>query len=272
MGLAVAEVIEPAAPYAEAREAFEQTVKYLDSEEARALKHSDLERELDKRGCELMRRLYQGYLDSRAPGEVDGPVRDAEGVERTEKYDVKLTLVVDIIHVLEYVWKAGLALHNEGTAELERWVGERLLLILRGHASGVAAGMRRSATLRNLSTKQRAPIDTCADYLLTNRPYLDYADYLAAGLPIATGVIEGACRYLVKDRMDRTGARWSLQGAEAVLQLRALRSSHDFDEYWAFHEEQEYQRNHVALYVDGKVPATKEPARSTGKPHLTLIK
>jgi hypothetical protein len=71
--------------------------------------------------------------------------------------------------------------------------------------------------------------------LLNHVPYLHYHEYLAAGLPIATGVIEGACRHLVSDRMDLTGARWSLAGAEAVLRLRALRSSGDFDEYWHFH-------------------------------------
>jgi hypothetical protein len=64
---------------------------------------------------------------------------------------------------------------------------------------------------------------------------MHYADALRDGLPIATGVIEGACRYLVKDRMDRTGARWSLTGAEAVLRLRAVRASGDFDAYWQFH-------------------------------------
>ena len=77
---------------------------------------------------------------------------------------------------------------------------------------------------------------------------MDYYDqYLKLGLPIATGVIEGACRYLVQDRMDRTGARWSLIGAEAVLRLRALRTSGDFDAYWRFHEQQDYRRNHVGF-------------------------
>jgi len=180
--------------------------------------------------------------------------------------------VVDVIHVLEYVWKAGHALHKEGTPELETWVHERLLKILRGRASHVAAGMRRSATRRKLTDEERKPIDTCAGYLLTHKRHLAYADYLAAGLPIATGVIEGACRHLVNDRMARTGARWGLQGAEAVLRLRALRASHDFDEYWAFHEEQEYRRNHAARYAAGEAPATRSPRDSNGKPRLTLVK
>ena len=83
---------------------------------------------------------------------------------------------------------------------------------------------------------------------------MNYADPLRDGLPIAQGVIEGACRYVVKDRMDRTGARWSLTGAEAVLRLRAVRASGDFDAYWAFHLEQEHPRNHVGRYEDGAIP------------------
>ena len=97
---------------------------------------------------------------------------------------------------------------------------------------------------------------------------MQYDQYLKMGLPIATGVIEGACRYLVQDRMDRTGARWSLNGAEAVLRLRALRTSGDFDAYWRFHEEQEYLRNHVALYAGGQVT----PIRSRAKKHLRRVK
>jgi hypothetical protein len=81
---------------------------------------------------------------------------------------------------------------------------------------------------------------------LKYRPYLHYDQYLARGYPIATGVIEGACRHLVCDRMDITGARWRLDRAEAVLQIRALRSSDDFDQYWQFHKLQEFKR-HVDL-------------------------
>jgi hypothetical protein len=82
---------------------------------------------------------------------------------------------------------------------------------------------------------------------------------MAAGLPLATGAIEGACRYLLQDRLDITGARWSLRGAEAVLKLRALRSSGDFDEYWAFHLAQERARNHEARYAGQQVPGPLWP-------------
>jgi hypothetical protein len=85
-------------------------------------------------------------------------------------------------------------------------------------------------------------------YLTNKADYLRYDTALAAGWPIATGIIEGACRHLVKDRLDITGARWGLAGAEAVLKLRALRTNGDFDAYWAWHEQQEYTRNHQARY------------------------
>lgn len=192
--------------------------------------------------------------------------------ELSRKENINLTVVLDVIHVLEYLWKAATAFNAEGSRETETWVTERFEQVLRGRASLVAAGIRRSATLRNLSPQQREPADTCADYLLKYSPYLRYDKYLAAGLPIATGVIEGACRHLIKDRMDLTGARWSLEGAEAVLRLRALRSSGDFDEYWCFHEAQEFKRNHESRYADGKVPSPKAPRSASRKPALKVLK
>ena len=92
--------------------------------------------------------------------------------------------------------------------------------------------------------KQRQAADTCADYLLNYRDLLNYDEYLEKGLPIATGVIEGACRHLIKDRMDVTGARWGLEGADAILKLRSLFASGDFDKYFEFHKEKEQQRLH----------------------------
>ena len=178
--------------------------------------------------------------------------------------DIDLTIIVDVIHVTEYLWEAGRAFHSKSGPELEKWVQHRLLNILHGKAGHMAGGMRRSATRKGLSDKERQPVDKCATYLLNKSPYLRYDRYLAEGFPIGTGVIEGACRHLVKDRMEITGAKWTLRGAEAVLRLRALRSSKDFDAYWVFHEGCEYRRNHQVRYADGIVPAptisSKPPA------------
>ena len=178
-------------------------------------------------------------------GLVDGSEAQLRRVKRAAgKHKVELTIILDLVHVIEYVWKAAYAFHDEGSKPAERWVRKRLLQILRGRASHVAAGMRRSATLRGLRARRRKPVDTCADYLLKYARHLRYDEYLARGLPIATGVIEGACRHLIQDRLVITGARWSLEGAEAVLRLRALRASGDFEEYWKFHETAEHKRNY----------------------------
>ena len=204
---------------------------------------------------------------------VDGNKPQIRILRRMAKQkSLNLTIIVDVIHVIEYLWDAGRAFHPKAGSELESWVRVRLLEILRGKAGYVAGGMRRSATRRCLLSAERKPVDACANYLLTYAPYLKYNHYLAQGFPIATGVIEGACRHLVKDRMEVTGARWSLTGAEAVLRLRALRSSHDFDEYWSFHETKEYERNHRSLYANGIVPPTLKPRQTRKRDHLKPIK
>ena len=119
--------------------------------------------------------------------------------------------MLDFIHVCEHVWKASLAFYEETESARQECVQERLLRIQRGKATLVAAGIRRSATRRKLTTDERENVDRCADYLLSHAPYLHSHEYLAAGFPIATGVIEGACRYLVSDRIDPRARARSLR-------------------------------------------------------------
>lgn len=183
---------------------------------------------------------------------------------------VAVTLILDLFHVLEYLWGAAFAFHTEGSAEAELWVRTQLRALLQGRASRVAAAMRRSATVHAFTASKRAAVDKCADYLLKYRDMLRYDQYLAAGYPIGTGVIEGACRYLVKDRMERTGARWSLQGAEAVLRLRALWTNGDFEQYWTFHLHRESERNYASrLGPASQSDHTQRPRRAS---HLEIIK
>lgn len=127
-------------------------------------------------------------------------------------------------------------------------MAEPAVKVLEGKAGQVAAGIRRRATRFGYSAAERAGADEAANYLSAKKPYLSYDTARAAGWPIATGVIEGACRHLVKDRMDITGARWSLAGAEAILRLRALSANGDFDAYRAFHLRQEHDRVHWRRY------------------------
>jgi hypothetical protein len=182
---------------------------------------------------------------------VDGSLQQLEAMKAAAKKNkVSLTIVLDFIHVLEYLWKAAHCFFTPGDKEAEPWVMQRALRLLQGKVSNVAAGIRRSATLQKLSKSARENVDKCADYLLKYRQHLQYDQFLSKGFPIATGVIEGACRHLVKDRMDITGARWRLDRAEAVLQIRALRSSGDFEQYWDFHKIKEFTRNHVDKFLN----------------------
>jgi hypothetical protein len=171
------------------------------------------------------------------------------------KVGASITIIVDLIHVLEYLWKAAYAFHADGSTEAEAWVQQRLLWLLQGGHAKVRANLRRNARDRGLEGAALKPITKCIRYLKGVGRYLAYDAALAAGLPIATGVIEGACRYLVKDRMEKTGARWSLAGAEAVLRLRALRTSGDFDAYWAFHLDREHARHHRDHYAANSPPS-----------------
>lgn len=186
---------------------------------------------------------------------VDGNETQLEIIRATAaRLNVHVTIILDVIHVLEYLWKAAYNFHNEGSKQADEWVTKRLVMLLNGvSASDVAAGMTRSATLKKLAN--RKAVQKCAWYLCKYRDLIQYAVALANGLPIATGVIEGACRYLVRDRMDKTGARWSLLGAEAILKLRALRANGDFAAYWKYHLSAEQARNHAARYADNIVPS-----------------
>jgi len=185
---------------------------------------------------------------------VDGDRNQIKRIKRKAKEKkVNIVIILDIIHVIEYLWRSARVFHEEASKEAEKWVTKRLLAILQGKAGLVGGGMRRSATLLKITDTKRKPVDSCASYLLGKLKYLRYDEYLREGFPIATGVIEGACRHLIKDRMDITGARWSLDGAEAILKLRSLKSSGDFDDYWKYHEQQQFNRNHASLYCDSNI-------------------
>jgi hypothetical protein len=205
---------------------------------------------------------------------VDGSDEQLRIIRRLErKYGVQATLVLDYIHLSQYLWKAAYVFHERGSDAARRWVDERLLAVLQGKASSVVAGMRRSATRLGIPKKRRKAVDKCARYILKRTDMLRYDRYLAEGLPIGSGVIEGACRHLMKDRMDLSGATWTIERAEAILRLRALRSSGDFTEYWAFHEEQELSRNHLSRFDQGAIPPppSSQPSRSHPR-HLQVVK
>jgi hypothetical protein len=189
---------------------------------------------------------------------VDGNNHQIDRVtNEAQQRGLKITILVDLVHVLEYLWSAAWCFHKEGDPAAETWVHEKALAILDGKTKIVAAAIRRKATHHQLGPEKRKNADRAADYLHNKAPHLDYPTALAAGWPIATGIIEGACRHLIKDRMDITGARWGLPGAEAILKLRAIIVNHDFDSYWTYHLTNERHRNHASRYADGVIPTNR---------------
>jgi hypothetical protein len=204
-----------------------------------------------------------GEAERRDPGHerewavlIDGNNTQIEAVTaEAASRGVTVTIVIDFIHVLEYLWKAAWSFYDKGEPESEEWVAAQAVKILRGNARQVAAGIRRRATTYGYSGPERSGADECARYLDNKQDYLDYATALNKGWPIATGIIEGACRHIVKDRMDITGARWGLEGAEAVLKLRALIATGDFEGYWRFHLRREHERIHHVKYRETYVLA-----------------
>ena len=132
----------------------------------------------------------------------------------------------------------------------------KALAVLAGNSAQVAAGITAEAEAAGLTTSQRHGADACVHYLTSKHQFLRYDQALAADRPIATGAVEGACRHLIGDRLDIGGARWGLDGAEAILTLRAVISDGDFEEYWRFHLAREHQR----LY-----PGTAQASTRSGR-------
>jgi hypothetical protein len=162
---------------------------------------------------------------------------------------LNVTLILDLMHVLEKLWKAAYVFHAEGSLAADLWVLDRTLRILFGEVGQVVKGIRQSITKRTLSGPKRKTLNGVAGYLYRNRRHMRYDEYLASGWPIASGPVEGACKNLIKDRMERSGMRWTEQMAEAIIQLRAIYLSGDFDAYWEFHIEQDQSR----IYPDWTV-------------------
>ncbi|WP_461091390.1 ISKra4 family transposase [Streptomyces incanus] len=187
---------------------------------------------------------------------VDGARHQIDLIKaEAQQRGVDVHIIVDLIHVLEYLWRAAWCLHEAGDASAEAWVARHARVLLGGGVRQTAAALEAAARAAGLRGAQRKGIDEAVNYLSGKAEHLRYDTALERGWPIATGIIEGACRHLVKDRLDITGARWGLSGAEAVLKLRAVRANGDFDTYWTWHQQQEFIRNHQTRYRDQAIPA-----------------
>lgn len=166
------------------------------------------------------------------------------------------TLVLDIIHASEYLWDAATALLGETHAERTGWVRTHLAQILDGETEAVIASLEQTASEGGRTAAQLQALHKTIGYYRRNLPFMRYDEYLARGWPIGTGVVEGACGHLVKDRMEQGGMRWTQDGAQAMLDLRAVRLSGDWDAYWQFHRHQQHERLYgSATAASGSVEA-----------------
>jgi hypothetical protein len=153
-----------------------------------------------------------------------------------------VTLVLDLLHALEKLWKSAHALYREGSPEAQAFAYERAKRILEGQVDQVVKGLRLIVTKRKLTGNTAKTLLDVAAYFKRNRERMRYDTYLANGWPIASGSVEGACKNLIRDRFERSGMRWTQETAEALLRLRALHLSGDFNNYWEYHVERDQQR------------------------------
>jgi hypothetical protein len=156
---------------------------------------------------------------------------------------------LDIIHVQEYIWDAGTALFGEKSPERIKWVKEKTLALLRGDVGRVIGGLRQIVTKgeKTLCATKKKHLNRTITYFSNHRDMMEYDKYLAAGYPIATGVIEGACNSLVKERTDGSGMRWTKAGVQPVLNMRAVYQNGDWDAYWEYHIQCEQKRNYPRM-------------------------
>lgn len=162
---------------------------------------------------------------------------DAQGV-----YFPDAVGILDLFHVLERLWAVAHCFHTEGSDEAKQFVEYRLRDLLQGRVGYVISGLRKRLRTEKLGRQRRKVVKSAVEYLANNRGHLRYDEYLAAGYPIGSGVAEGACRHLVKDRLEQTGMRWTVEGAQAMLHVRALYLNGQWGEFLEFRVEQEQTR------------------------------
>lgn len=203
---------------------------------------------VEVRGQELVFAHLSNEVERRRrPGQVLVHLCDGQKSLETDRddylpTDANTVDILDLMHVIPRLWDAAHVFHAEGSPQASAFVRERLSHVLRGRIGSVVRGLRYLGTTRNIRGAEQKRLRRACAYLKANEHRMRYDEYLSAGYPIATGVIEGACRHVIKDRMERAGMRWQVPGAQAMLHLRALSASGDWNNYQQFRVESENRR------------------------------
>jgi len=218
---------------------------------------AELSREIDGeevRGQDLVFQHLQAETDTRRkPQQWLVHLCDGQASLETDRQtylptDAHTVDTLDLMHVLPRVWEAAHVFHAEGSAAASDFVRDHLTRILHGQVGNVIAGWRRRATRQNLAAAKKKGLRAICAFLQKNKHRMHYNEYLRLGCPVATGVIEGACRHVIKDRMERAGMRWKVPGAQAMLNLRTIHTNGDWTAFQAFR---------IALETEWLYPNTK---------------
>jgi hypothetical protein len=164
------------------------------------------------------------------------------GLSHLPEDQCRVTEILDLLHACGYVWDAAHLFHPTGSANALGYVRRLVLQILQGEVNAVIRALRRKGARTKLRGKRAETLEDICGYFETHSHRMAYDEYLSAGYPIASGVIEGACRNVVKDRMERSGMRWVIKGAHAMLGLRSIHLSGLWDQFMRFHIDRECQR------------------------------
>ena len=190
---------------------------------------------------------------------VDGNKQQITAIgDQAGERGLKVPVLIGCIHVSGYVGRAAAALHPGDPQAAGQRADGQLLRVLHGRAKAVAATLASVAAKTRKSPRTRHPgltdVDKAVTYLNNNYQHMKYDKALASGWPIATGMIEGACRFVIEDRSGITGARWSPEGAEDILKIRAVVVNGDLDDYMRYYKQRYRDEHHLARYD----PATIE--------------
>jgi hypothetical protein len=217
-----------------------------------------LTREEDGRTVRAQAEVFQHLRDDlalrRRPGQTVVHLSDGQHSLETDRrqylpQDTNTVDVLDLMHVLPRLWEAAHLFHREGSDAASQFVRERLQRVLEGTPGRVIGGLRQMGTKHGLRGVQRQRLRRLCEFLESNLHRMRYDEYLRAGYPIATGVIEGACRHVIKDRMERAGMRWKVPGAQAMLQLRAIHANGD----WRAFQDHRIKHETARLYPHARV-------------------
>jgi len=190
---------------------------------------------------------------------VDGNKQQITAIgDHAKTRGLKVPVLIDFIHVAGYLGKAAGALHPGDPQAAGQWADGQKLRVLHGRARAVAATLKSVAAKARANPRTRhldlTDVDKAVTYLENNHQHMRYDKALAAGWPIATGLIEGSCRYVIEDRFGITGARWSPDGAEDILKIRAVVVNGDLDDYMTYYKTRYLHEHHLARYDPASIP------------------